>query len=216
MVEKAKAGLEVVSIPRSISTALGFSRAWKLGADWGLYHVGMVGTLITGLLLLALGPVSQMCMWLHDAFIVVHGIFGALFILGCLGLAARFGGRILRTAPGALDTLFVLAICILGVIPTCDMLCSLLGASAPDFIAAWASKAAMLHAALVLAWIFLSYAYGGAARHAAWFLVAKPKQPKVYEVFTKSPVPEAATPAKHPLTSSVWAIKQLRDAGLLP
>ncbi len=163
---KIKPELAVIDPNQPVGLGTALKRLFIAAAGLGIYHIGMIGCVVTAIIIAILWPFlnvgTTLGAILHYGLFYLHGIFGAILIIGCLATLAKLGDkgfiRAYGTAGLAVDTILLILIALTGLLGG-------LGILGLAQVGSW-TYWIYLHIALVLAWLFLSYAADGAVRHA--------------------------------------------------
>ncbi|HVP23552.1 MAG TPA: 4Fe-4S dicluster domain-containing protein [Conexivisphaerales archaeon] len=146
-----------------------FSRSFTVGYSDFVFHLGLWGNIITGILM----EVPYMLTGTADVFggngwvlSWIHGITGLLILAGGIGLTIRyFRNPYFRVAYGRvfwLDFVFMLAFAAVGLVQLSEVLGIItlqsFGAPALAFFGS-------LHLPILYAWLVVSFFAGGAVRH---------------------------------------------------
>jgi ferredoxin len=146
-----------------------FSRSFKVGLSDFVFHIGLWGQIITGLvmeipfLLSGTATVFGGYGWL---FSWAHGITGLLLLLGGLGLFLRYiRNPFFRLAYGKaffVDLVFLIPLGLVGLIQFLEVFgfLNIVGFTTPGL-----SYYGTLHLMLVYVWLAASFFAGGAVRH---------------------------------------------------
>jgi len=149
--------------------ALLFKRSFKVGISDFLFHIGLWGQIITGLimevpfLVRGTGTIFSGYGWL---FSWTHGITGLLLLLGGLGLFLRYlRNPFFRLAYGKaffVDLVFLIPLGLVGLIQFFEVFGFL---NIVGFSVAALPYYGTLHLLLVYVWLVASFFAGGAVRH---------------------------------------------------
>jgi|GEM_PF-1559068 len=147
-----------------------FKRSFVVGYSDFIFHLGVWGNIITGLIMEVpflfegLSSVYQGWGWL---FSWIHGITGLLILMGGIGFVLRyFRNPFFRLAYGRvfyLDLAFLGGLALVGLVQAIEVFGFLPIASFTQSSIKWLGT---LHLALIYTWIVVSLVAGGAIRHA--------------------------------------------------